>query len=120
VHALALDVGAGILPERKRFGIIAELDADFLEHPIRIALDKRQPLFIEHVVLGDLAGDVGKRNARATTGARRAARCSAPAATATALSLSGCLFCRLVHGRSSEKRRWAASMFRMILKDAAK
>src|SRR3546814_8076776 len=39
-HALAVDVGAGLLEQRERFGILAELDADLGQHRLRVALDQ--------------------------------------------------------------------------------
>ena len=54
MHALALDVGAGVLPQRQRLGIVAEIDADLLEHRVGIGLDQRQAFLVEHLVDVDL------------------------------------------------------------------
>ena len=102
MHALAADVGTGLLPERQRFGIVAELDADFFQNEVGIALDELQCLFVEHFIFANLAGDIGKRGGRTAARARCSARGCAPAA-ASAFSLPGCLFCRLVHDQSSAK-----------------
>src|SRR3546814_4770582 len=49
-HALAVHVGAGLLEQRQRFGILAELDADLGPHRLRIALDQVEPLLREQLV----------------------------------------------------------------------
>jgi len=61
VHALALDVGSGGFPNLDRLGVVAKIDADFLENGIGIVLEQRQPFFGENLVVGNLAGDVGDR-----------------------------------------------------------
>jgi hypothetical protein len=36
VHALTLDIRAGLLPKRQRFLVVAKLDADLLQHRVGI------------------------------------------------------------------------------------
>ena len=55
VHALALDVGAGVLPDLERLGVVAEVDADLLENGVGIVLHQREPFLAQHLVVGDLA-----------------------------------------------------------------
>ena len=55
MHALALDVGAGLLPQLQRFGVVAEDDADLFQHRVGILLDQRQPFLVEHLIDLDLA-----------------------------------------------------------------
>ena len=83
MHALALDVGAGLLPHRQRFGVVAELDADLLEDPVGIGLDQRDAFLVENLVDLYAAADIGEllpRPAAGTCGAARAG--PAPVATA--------------------------------------
>ena len=76
MHPLAPHVGAGRLPDLERLGIVAKVDADLLEDGIGIALEKTQALLGQHLVVGDLAGDVRepRRRARAAREARFASR----------------------------------------------
>ena len=54
-HALALDVGAGLLAAARAPRVVAELDADLLEHRLGIVLDERQPFLVEHLDERDLS-----------------------------------------------------------------
>jgi hypothetical protein len=67
MHPLALDVGTGLLPHAERFGVVAELDADFLQHAVGIGLDQRQALLVEHLVGLDGAGGYRSATRRAAT-----------------------------------------------------
>ena len=49
-HALAVDVGAGGLPDGQRFRVVAVLDADFREDGVGVALDRREALLVQHLV----------------------------------------------------------------------
>src|SRR5580658_52419 len=96
MHALALHVGARGLPDRKRLGVLAEVDADLLENGIGVLLERDETLLIEHLVIGNPARDVWHRTGRAR-GARgpfgiAAARSSSPARLRRRL--------RIVHARS--------------------
>jgi hypothetical protein len=77
---LALHVGAGLAPQRNGFGVIAKLDADFLEHGVGIALDQRQPFLVQHFVIAELSQDERHRLAGAAARSLRTPRRSAPAA----------------------------------------
>jgi hypothetical protein len=73
MHAVALHVGAGVLPHGERFRIIAKNDAGLFEHRVCILLDEGEALLVEHLVDLDRALDVGLLDARTAAGARRAA-----------------------------------------------
>ena len=68
-HALAGDLGTGFAPDVQGLGVVAEIDADFFQDGVGVALDRGQAFFIEHLEVGDLAGDVG-RGLDAAGGAR--------------------------------------------------
>src|SRR3546814_2382494 len=57
-HALALDVGAGLLEQSQRLRLLAELDADLLQHRLGIVLDEGEALFREQLVGRALPLDV--------------------------------------------------------------
>ena len=64
-HALALDVGAGVLQDLQRLRVVAEIDADFFQDGVGVVFDDGQAFFAHHLKAGDLAGDVGHRLAAA-------------------------------------------------------
>jgi len=103
VHALALDVGTGILPELQGFRVVAEDDADLFQNGVGVLLDERQAFLVQHLIDVDLALDVGELAAGAAARARRAPRGRSAAATAPASSARRFLVdCRLfAHGASS-------------------
>ena len=72
MHALALDVGAGLLPQLQRLGVVAKDDADLFEHRVGVLLDQRQAFLVQHLIDVDLALDVGELGAGTAAGARRA------------------------------------------------
>jgi hypothetical protein len=91
-HPFAVHVGAGVLPDLERLRVLAELDADFLQHRLGVVLDERQPLLGEGLVERDLAGDELPL-AKAAAGAHRAPRlapaaCSPPPAFGRAFDLT--------------------------------
>ena len=49
MHALALDVGAGLFPQLQRLGVVAEIDADLFQHRVGIALDQRQAFLVQEL-----------------------------------------------------------------------
>ena len=53
-------VGAGLPPHRQRLQVVAELDADLLEHGIGIALDEGEGFLIQRLEDRDLAPDHGQ------------------------------------------------------------
>ncbi len=59
-HALAGNVGAGVLPDRDGFRIVAELKADLGQQPVGIGLDHLGALVAENVVDRQVAGNVGQ------------------------------------------------------------
>ena len=65
-HALAPHIRAGLPPQRQRLGVIAELDADLLEHLVGVALDQAQAFLVQHLVNANLADDEGHRQPRAS------------------------------------------------------
>ena len=69
MHALALDVGSGILPQLQRLRVIAEVDADLLEYGVGVVLEELEPLAAEHLVVGNLSGYIGNEG-MAASGAR--------------------------------------------------
>ncbi len=77
MHAAAIHVGAGFLPHRQRFLVVAEFDADLLKDQVGIRLDQRQALLVEHLVVLELAADEGK-SATGRLPARVARLASAP------------------------------------------
>jgi hypothetical protein len=88
MHAAALHVGAGGLPHRERLGVVAELDADFLQHRVGIGLDEGKAFLVEHLIDLDAPADVGQLRRRPTARA-----CCAPrtaSAPATGLFLDCC------------------------------
>jgi hypothetical protein len=72
-----------------RFGVIAKLDADLLEHRVGIALDQRQPFLVQHFVIAELAQDERHRLAGAAARTLRTPRRSARAAPSEADPASG-------------------------------
>ena len=81
-HPFAVDVGAGILEERERFGVVAKIDPDLFQDRVRVLLDQSQPLFGQQPDRGDVARDVAELLDPAA-GPLRVPR-GAPAAAATA------------------------------------
>src|SRR3546814_12008338 len=69
-HALALDVGAGLLEQRQRLRLPAELDADLLQHRLGIVLDEGEALFREQLVGPALPPDVAVLDQRAAAAQR--------------------------------------------------
>jgi len=63
-HARFLYVRPGLFPDPQRFGILAKLQPDFLDQPIRLILESGQPLFVEKFVKRDLPADIGGRRRR--------------------------------------------------------
>ena len=61
MYALTLDVGPGRLPDRDRFGVVAEIDAGLLENGIGVVLEQRESFLAQYFVVGNLACDVGYR-----------------------------------------------------------
>jgi len=59
MHALALHVGARGFPDLQRLGVIAKIDADLLENGVGVLLHQRQAFFVQDLVVGNLASDVG-------------------------------------------------------------
>ncbi len=55
----ALHIGAGLLPQLERLRLVAELDADFLQDGVGIALDDAEALFVQHRHQRNLADDIG-------------------------------------------------------------
>ncbi len=70
-HPLALDVGAGLLPDRQGLGVVAELDADLFEDGVGVGFDDLQGLFAQDLEDRDLALDEGSLG-RMVAAARRA------------------------------------------------
>ena len=117
MDALALHIGAGILPQRQRLGVVAELDADLLQHRVGIGFDERKPFFVEHLVLASSARDEGQRLAGTAARALGAPRRRAAAATCSVRPPRGCwrglasslsaqplsFPCRAPKGRSSDQ-----------------
>jgi hypothetical protein len=69
-HALALDIGAGVLPALQRRGVLREGDADLLEHGLGVLLDDRERLLVEDVE----DGQVPRQHSRRLDPMRRALR----------------------------------------------
>ena len=69
-HALAVDVGAGRLPELQGLGILPEDQADLLEDRLGVVLDEAQPLLRQRLEARQCASDVrhGEGGARRTGG----------------------------------------------------
>jgi hypothetical protein len=57
-HALAVDLGPGIAPQLQRLRVVAEIDADLLEHRVRVGLDRAERFLREGLVTGHPAGHV--------------------------------------------------------------
>ncbi len=55
----AVYMRARAAPVLKRNGIVAKLDADLGENPVRRLFDPQQVFFRHHVVGGDIAHDIG-------------------------------------------------------------
>ena len=76
---LALDIGTGVAEQAEGVGVAAELEADLLEDRVRVVLDEREALLVEHLERGELPGQerdvlgVGQRGARPV--ARHVRRC---------------------------------------------
>ncbi len=107
-HPFALYVRARGLPDRQGFRVFAKFDADLFEDRIGIVFDQGQPLFAEHFIERNLAGDVGNRLAR-MCGARNAfglAGIGPPAPR------GGCLL--LIHGHSPAADGLGATMSSMV------
>ena len=85
--ARAVDVGAGILEQRERARMLAELDADLLKDGLGVALDDREALLVEDVGERDLADDVGGRDGAALQPRGAAGLAAAAAVAARALGL---------------------------------
>ena len=63
-HALSLNVGAGLAPQRERGRIAAKLDADVAEDSVGRAIDEIQPFLAQQVVEGNPAPRSGDRRGR--------------------------------------------------------
>ena len=75
LHALSVDVRSGPAPQRERFRIVPELDADLFEDRLRVVLDELQALGGHDVVDRHPARDVGRGGRSGLgLGARRPAR----------------------------------------------
>jgi hypothetical protein len=61
MHPFAAHIGPGLAPEGQRAGILHEIDPDLLQHGLCIMLDDLDRLGIEHLEIGDCAGDVAGR-----------------------------------------------------------
>src|SRR5450631_4168526 len=97
MYPLALDVRARGLPDFERLGVVAEIDADFLEDGVRIGFEQREALLAQDLVVGNIARDVGDRGGGAG-GTRSPLRIAAAwAARVTGLRLW------LIQGRSPER-----------------
>jgi hypothetical protein len=59
-HPVTLQIGAGVLPKLKRFGIVTEIDADLLEHRFAIALDKFEAFLAQDFINRNVPLDIGK------------------------------------------------------------
>src|SRR5881628_2464588 len=89
MHALALDVGAGIEPELKRPRIAAELDADLFQDGVDRRLDARQAFFAEQLESRNLSVDAGDDGLRSSTATLRLPRLPPAPTTARRRRLRG-------------------------------
>ena len=82
---LTLDIGTGGFPHIKRLAIVAEVDADLLQHGLAIGLDQTEPFFAQYFVQGNFALDVTEcLNATAKP------HCAAAFGTASGPAASAC------------------------------
>jgi hypothetical protein len=88
-HPLAADVGAGGLPHVERLGVVAELDADLLQHDLGIGLDQGQPLLAVDFIERDVARN-RRQLAQGADGPRGPAAFRPSARTAAAASWCVC------------------------------
>ena len=56
MHPLALDVGAGGLPDFERLGIVAKIDADLLENGVGVVLHQREAFLVQDLVVRESCG----------------------------------------------------------------
>ena len=75
---LTVDIGAGFAPQRERFRVAPEFDANLRENRLRVVLDELETLGGHHVVDRHPARDVG-HDGRSGLGSRRPARLPAAA-----------------------------------------
>src|SRR5665213_163008 len=61
VHALALDVGAGCLPDFDGLRVVAKIDADLFQNRIGVFLHHHEAFLGQDLVVGNLARNVGDR-----------------------------------------------------------
>ena len=98
-HALALELGAGVLPDLERLRVLAELDADFLENSVGVALDDLQAFLVQDLVVGDRTRDVGDGGGRTRGTGDALGFAAARAGAARGLSLllfhHGCVSCQI-------------------------
>ena len=87
-HPLALDIGAGIFPQRQGFRIITKINADFLQDEFGVVLDKLKLVIGKRFIELDIAANVtlGRHH---LVGSRSAPRISATTAPRTATCWSG-------------------------------
>ncbi len=101
VDALALDVGAGLLPQLQGFLVVAKLDADFLQHRVGIGFDRDKGLLVEDLVDRNPARDIGHRGASLAAASRRAPRrraaCRAPSGASACAFGAFCTLCTRFH-----------------------
>ena len=90
-HPLALHVRTGLAPDVQGLGVIAKINADLFQNGVGIVLNDGQTLFVQHLVIGDFAGDVGHGVATAgTAGGAFGFAASGGAAVAGGCSLRCC------------------------------
>ncbi|MCY1242260.1 hypothetical protein D9M68_538670 [compost metagenome] len=99
MHALAAHIGTGLFPQFERFRVVAELDADFLQDRVGIALDELQAFLVEDLIFANLALDIGQRRSRTAAGARRTPCCRSPslATRAATAAFTRALICHVAH-----------------------
>ena len=88
-NALTFDVGTRCAQDVQRLGIVAEVDTDFFQNGVSVALDDLQTLFVQHFKVGNFAGDV--RHGLAA--ARSAGGALGLASTTSTATGARCLFC---------------------------
>jgi hypothetical protein len=106
MHALALDIGTGGLPDFERLGIVAKIDADLFENGVGVVFHQREAFLAQDLVERDLAGNVGNRRSRAggAGGPFRIAAAGTPCVTGLRILL--------VHRRSpsTDSQVWSLGM----------
>ena len=61
MHPVAAHVGARVLPQLQRLGVVGEPHPDLLEHRLGVRLDQREPLLVEDLVVRDPPPDERRR-----------------------------------------------------------